>query len=92
MGRECGSRNISDGTSKEIDSMDNTILRGDSWLSDVGVAELKCNRVESGLGILIHEMISLIVVEGRINIETLARAELTRLAVDGLSVDDNATT
>ena len=48
--------------------MDNAIFKGDSWLGDVGVAELNCSRVEGGLGLLINDMIAAVVVDGRIKI------------------------
>ena len=89
---EGGSRKVFDGTSQEIDSTENAIFRGDSWLGDIGVAELSCVRVEGGLGLFINKMIAAILVEGRTNIETLARAELPLFAVVGIGVDEKLTT
>ena len=75
-----------------MDSMDNTILRDDSWLGYVGMAELQYVRVEGGLGLLIHKMISALVVEGWFDIEFLTRSEFPRFEVVRLGVDENAKT
>ena len=71
--------------------MENTILRGDSLLGDVGVEKLHCIRVEGDLGLLIHNTISAVVVEGGSDIESLTRVEFPRFAVVRLGVDENAT-
>ena len=56
------------------------------------MAEFDCVRVEGGLGLFINNMIAAILVEGRTNIETLARAELPLFAVVGIGVDEKLTT
>ena len=55
--------------------MDNAILRGDSWLGDVVVAELNCVRVEGGIDLLIGNLIAEVVLEVGTSIETLLRAD-----------------
>ena len=55
--------------------MKNMILRCDSQLGDVGVAEIHCIRGEGGLDILIPKMIAAVVAEVGFDIESLTRVE-----------------
>ena len=72
--------------------MDNKILRDDSRLGDVVMAEIHRVGVEGGLGLLIHKMIAAVVAEGGSDIESLTRAEFLQFLVVRLGVDENATT
>ena len=68
------------------------ILRDDSQLGDVGVAELHCIISEGGLVLLINKTIAAIVVEGGSDIKSFTRAELPQFAVVRLGVDEDVTT
>ena len=86
---ERGSRNVFDGTREKVNGLDDAILQGDSRFCEVEMAELHCVGEEGGLGLAIHEMITTVVVEGRVNIEGFARAKLPRLTVVWFGVDED---
>ena len=72
-----------------MDRTKNMIFRGNSWLGDVGVAELDCVGLEGGLGVFIDEVVAAVVLEVWDNVEAFMQAELPGFAVVGLDVDEN---
>ena len=86
---ERGSENVFDGTREKVNDVDDAILRRDGGLCQVEMAELDCIGEEGGLGLAIHEMITTVVVEGRVNVEGFARAKLPRLTVVWFGVDED---